>query len=148
VEVVLEESKSFGTQVRTFEAPETRDDESKDEYLEEAPAISLARVPSFVLNVSQMQLHLDEDSEERRTREAIRRGIASADERSNVSVTSINFLTSDSTRDEESDLDEDYSEADEDVESDDEYIEPSKKKKSRVQKIFARFRKDKRGFAV
>jgi hypothetical protein len=85
--------------------------------------------------MSQMQLHLDEDSEERRTREAIRGGKAFAAERSNVSVTSINFLTSDSKRDGESHLNEDYSEADEDVESNDEYIETSKKKTSRVQKI-------------
>jgi hypothetical protein len=81
VEIILEQDKRrSGWQ---------DDDES---FLDEAPDLSevgLRRVPSIVLDVSQMQLHLDEDSEDRLQYEAVERGKASAQSSDMISITSI-----------------------------------------------------------
>ena len=89
VEVVLQEGSPTKAKRALEDAFkwDRRDDDSA-QLLEEAPDIQLPRVPSFVREVTGMQLHLDDDSDEKSKLEAIKRAERAA-ERDSLSITTI-----------------------------------------------------------
>lgn len=60
----------------------------EDDFLTEAPGLPMSRVPSIVIDVSDMQLHLDGDSEADRMAHSVT--ISGNRSRSDLSITSIN----------------------------------------------------------
>jgi hypothetical protein len=73
----------------------------EDDFLTEAPGLPMSRVPSIVVDVSDMQLHLDGDSEADRMAHSV--SIGGNRSRSDLSITSINvpILSSNSDNDDE-----------------------------------------------
>jgi hypothetical protein len=73
----------------------------EDDFLTEAPGLPMSRVPSIVIDVSDMQLHLDGDSEVDRMAHSV--SIGGNRSRSDLSITSINvpIVTSHSSHDED-----------------------------------------------
>lgn len=109
------------------------DDDASGEFLAEAPSLPLSRVPSIVVDVSEMQLHLDCDDSETEQKSSALRG-ASSGLRSDVSITSINFTNREGGGSEDNEEDE------EEMELKDCIISKPNKKKG-IRGLLSRFRK-------
>jgi hypothetical protein len=148
VEVFLKEGTSPSTQPKSVQETAfscgnsmscQRDVPEEDDLLTEAPGLPLSRVPSIVIDVSDMLLHLDGDSEADRQAFSMRGGddIGSSRTRSDLSITSINVRMSSSKQSPP----EDNSNKEHELELKD-YVTTTKKRKG-IRGLYSKFMKKK-----